>query len=66
MGHDENSHELSVNVKSGFTIGLKCKSCECQFSLFFVVLGEKLANFCVISLEIAKIEEIGRERDFTI
>ena len=66
VGHDQNSRELSLNVKLRFAIGMKRESCECQFSLFFVVLGEKLANFCMISLDLAKIEEICRERDFTI
>ena len=66
MSHDENSRELSLNVKLHFAIGVKREPCECQFSLLFVVLGEKLANFCVISLQMAKITGIGRERDFTI
>ena len=66
MSHDENSRELSVNGKSLFTFGVKREPCECQFSLLFVVLGEKLANFCVISLQMAKITGIEREWDFTI
>ena len=34
--------------------------------LIFVILSEKLAKSWVISHEIAKITEIGREQDFTI
>ena len=49
-----------------FTICEKREICEWQFSLFFVTLSEKVANFCVISLEITRIIRIRCERDFKI
>ena len=66
MGRDQNLHEMSVKVNSRFTIFGNNEIPECQFSLFFVILSEKFANFCMTSQEIAKIVGIGRERDFTI
>ena len=63
MGHDQNLRESSVNVTSCFNI---CGNGEIgEFSLLFVILSEKLANFCGISGEIAKIPGIEHERDFT-
>ena len=61
MSSDQNCRESSVNVISCFTIWINGELCEKQFSLFFVILSEKLANFCVISSEIAKIIGIERE-----
>ena len=66
MGHDQNLRESSVNVISLFTICTKSEIHEWQFSLFFMILSEKLANFFMISLEITEITEIGSEWDFTI
>ena len=66
MSRDQNLRELSVNVNLPFTICRNREICEWQFSLFFMILSEKLANFSVISREIAKITGIGREWDFTI
>ena len=53
-------------MNSRFTICGNREIGECQFSLLFVILSEKLANFRVISCEIAKNIGIGRERDFLI
>ena len=66
MCGDQNLRELNVNVISRFTICGKREIREWQFSLFFVILSEKLANFCVILCEIAKIAGIGGQRDFTL
>ena len=66
MGRDQNLRESSVNVISRFTICGNCEICEWQFSLFFVILSDQLANFYVISREIAKIMGIARLYDFTI
>ena len=63
MDFDQNLCEMSVNV---ITIFENREICECQFSLFSVILSERFANFCVISREIARITGIGRERDFMI
>ena len=62
MGRDWNVREFSVNVISRFTICGNCEISEWQFSLFFVILSEKLAKFCVISREITGIL---RDSDFT-
>ena len=66
MGRDQNLRETSGNVNSRFTIFRNCEIRECQFSLFFVVLSEKFAIFCVISREIVEIMGIGREQNLTI
>ena len=66
MDRDQNLRETSVNVNLRFIIYGNCAIRECQFSLFFVILSEKFANFCVMSREIAKITGIGRERKLTI
>ena len=59
-----NLREWSMNVISRFTIRWNREIRDWQFSLFFVILSEKLANCCVISSEIAKIRGIGNERDW--
>ena len=66
MGRDQNLRESRVNLNSRFTICRNREIREWQFSLFFMILSEKLANFCVISSEIAKITGNAREQDFTI
>ena len=66
MGHDQNLREMSVNVISRFTICVSSELRERQFSLFFIILSEKLTTFCIISCEIANILEIWEEQDFTI
>ena len=66
MGHDRNLREFSVNVISHFIICVNHEICEWQFSLYFMILNEKLANFWVNSHESAKITEIGQDKDFTI
>ena len=66
MDHDQNLRESSVIVIFCFTICVKRKLCEWLFTLIFVILSEKLANFCVISREIAKIWDLGCELDVTI
>ena len=66
MGRDPNLRELNVNVISRFTICANCEINEWQFSLFFVILSEKLAKFRVISLENAKIRGIEHQQYFTI
>ena len=48
-----------------FTIYVNREICEWQFSIYFMILNEKLA-FCVNSHESAKITEIGQDKDFTI
>ena len=45
MNRDQNLREMSVNVNSRFTIFGNCEICECQFSLFLVILSEKCAIF---------------------
>ena len=66
MSCDQNLRQLRMNVISRFTIYINREVREWQFSLFFMILSEKLANFWVISREIAKITGIGYEGDFTI
>ena len=66
IGRDQNLREMIVNVNSRLTIFENREIRECQFSLCFVILSEKLANFCVISREIAKIWDLGCELDVTI
>ena len=66
MGHNQNLRESSVNVNSRFTIFGNREIFEYQFSLFFVILSETFANFCVISREIAKITGKGDEHNFMI
>ena len=65
MGCDKNVRELNMIMISHFTICVNCELLEWQFSLFFVILSETLANFGVISQEIAEITGIEREQDFT-
>ena len=62
----KNIRESSMNVNSRFTICVNRELCEQQFSLFFMILSEKLSNFCVILREIAYIRESKREQDFSI
>ena len=45
MGCDQNLRETSVKVNLRFTIFGNHEIRECQFSLFFVILSEKFANF---------------------
>ena len=66
MGRDQNLRETSMNVNSHFTIFGSREIHDCQFSLFFVILSEILANVCHISCENAKMRGIGHEQDFTI
>ena len=66
MSLDQNFRELSVNVISGFTICTNREFQELQLSLFYVILGEKLANFQVIFREIAEITGIGCQWDFAL
>ena len=66
MGRDQNLRETSVNVNSCFTIFWSCEIHECQFSLFFMILSEKLVNYHVMSREMTEITGIGREWDITI
>ena len=54
MGFDQNLLESSMNVISRFTKCVNYEIREWQFSLFFVILSEKLANFGMISREIVK------------
>ena len=56
----QNLRELRMNVVLRFTICRNREIRERQFSLFFVILSEKLAKFCMISCDIAKITGIGR------
>ena len=65
MGRDQNLREMSVNLNLRFNIFGNYEIPECQFSLFFVILSEKFANFCVISHEITKITGIGPAQEFT-
>ena len=65
MDCDKNHSEFRVNVISFLTVCVKREIREWKFSLFFVILSEKLAK-CVISCKISKITGIGREQDFTI
>ena len=48
-------HESSVNVISCFNIGVKREILEWHFTLFIVILSEKLVSFIVISRDITKI-----------
>ena len=77
LGCDQNLREMSMNVNSRFIIFKNREICECQFSIFFVILSEKFAIFFVIlsekfaiffviSHKIDKITRIEREWDFTI
>ena len=45
---------------------VKCELSEWQFSYFFMILSEKLANFCVISRQITNMTRLESKRDFTI
>ena len=56
--------ETSVKVISLLTICMKREICEWQFSLFFLILSEKIVNFSVISREIAEITWIGCKWEF--
>ena len=64
MGCDQNLRELSVNKILRFTVSGNREIRERQFSLSMAIVFEKLANFCVISLEIAIIMGIGHELGF--
>ena len=61
-----NLREWSMNVISRFTIRWDREIRDWQSSLFFVILSEKLAKFCVISRGNAKITGIGHELNFAI
>ena len=52
MGCVWNFCELSANVILLLTFCVKRELQEKQFSLFFEISSEKVANFCVISFEI--------------
>ena len=65
MGCDQNLREMSLNVNSRFTFFGNRELHECQFSLFFVIFSEKLANSCMISREINTITGVGHELEFT-
>ena len=65
MVRDENLRELSMNVISRFTIWVKRKIRDPQFSFFIVILGEKHVIFSVILREITEITWIWREMEFT-
>ena len=49
MDRYKNLREWNMNVISHFTICVKREFCEWQFSMFFMILSEKLALFCAIS-----------------
>ena len=57
MGCDQNLRELSTTVISCFALFVNHKLYEWQFSLLFVILSDELANFWVISHEIADISK---------
>ena len=59
MDLDQNIRELSVNVISLLTICVTREIRKCQFSPFCVILSGKLANYSVISCEIAEITKTG-------
>ena len=61
----KNLGESRVNVISRSTICGNSEILKWRFSLSFVILSEKLATFCGISREFAKITGIARKRDFT-
>ena len=65
MGRDQILRESSMNVNSRFNICGNREICQWQFSLFFVILSEKLAYIGAISHKIDKSTGIGRELDFT-
>ena len=66
MDHDPNLRESNVNSISRFTICGNGEICEWQFTRFFVISSEESVRFCVISREIAKIIEIGRDLEIII
>ena len=66
IDRDQDLRELSVNMISRFTICVKREIREWQVSPFVVIFSENLANFNVISREIAEITWIGSEQEFTI
>ena len=66
MGRDQNLREFIMNVISRFTLCKNREFREWQFSLFFMIMSDKLANFCVISRKITKITKIRHEWHFTI
>ena len=57
MGRGENLLESSLKLISCFIICVNSELREWQLFLFFVILSEKLENFCVLSFEITKILE---------
>ena len=61
MGRDENLLESSLKLTSCFIICVNRELCERRLSLFFVILSEKLENFCMISSEIAEVTGIGHK-----
>ena len=62
----QNLHEMSVNVILLLTSCVNCEIRECNFSSFFMILSEKLADSFVISIKITKITGIEREYTFII
>ena len=63
---DQTFCELIMNVISCVIIYVNRELNAWQFSLFFVILREKLEQFDVISRKITKTTEIGGGWDFTI
>ena len=59
MGRDKNLREMRENVNSRFTILKNCEIHKCQFSLFFVNLSERFANFSLKIMKIGKIDIYG-------
>ena len=62
MDHHLNIRELDVSPLAW----LRSEIHEWQFSLFIMLLTEKITIFCVVSHEIVKITGIMSELDFTI
>ena len=62
MGSDKNLCECDFS----FYLCINSEIREQQFSLFLVILSERIANFCLISHEDTKITEIWHEQDSTI
>ena len=53
MGRDQNLCELSMNVISRFTIFVNFELCELQYFIFSWFSEWKIANYWVISQDIA-------------
>ena len=50
---------MSMKFISRFTIYMNCEVCEWQFSLFFGILGEKIALFAWFHVKSLKFQELG-------